>query len=74
MHQLLGKRTTLSYACSFGKLVKTLMGGLRLGQKETAPLPENKGTADTEMRDRDTETRDKEREKIKYPGMTKAPS
>lgn len=52
----MGKRTTLSYACSFGKLVNTLMGGLRLGQKETDLLPENKGTTDTEMRERHTET------------------
>lgn len=54
--------------------MKTLMGGLRLGQKETDLLPENKGTTDTEMRERHTETRDRERGNIKYPGMTEAPS
>lgn len=40
------------------------MGGRRLSQKARALLPENKGTTDTEMGDRDTERPETEREKV----------
>lgn len=50
------------------------MGGLRLGQKEAAPSPENRGAADTDERQRHRDQRQRERENIKYPGMAKAPS